>query len=103
MSLSRNFGHQTAITAGLDHAAGDVVATKARMHLGWVAGAGVEFALGGPWSGKLEYNYMDLGTQRLHFTSATTPLTSDVDIRQRVSVVKAGINYRFGGPVVAKY
>ncbi|MDP2712904.1 MAG: glycosyltransferase family 2 protein [Solirubrobacteraceae bacterium] len=25
ISLSRNFGHQTAITAGLDHAAGDVV------------------------------------------------------------------------------
>lgn len=25
VSLSRNFGHQTAITAGLDHAAGDVV------------------------------------------------------------------------------
>ena len=25
VSLSRNFGHQTAITAGLDHAGGDVV------------------------------------------------------------------------------
>src|SRR3954454_9203129 len=25
VTLSRNFGHQTAITAGLDHAAGDVV------------------------------------------------------------------------------
>src|SRR5690349_21452459 len=25
VSLSRNFGHQTAITAGLDHAAGNVV------------------------------------------------------------------------------
>lgn len=27
VSLSRNFGHQTALTAGLDHASGDVVVT----------------------------------------------------------------------------
>ncbi|MCX7306801.1 MAG: porin family protein, partial [Afipia sp.] len=47
----------------LNDANDNIFATKARMHLGWVAGAGVEFALGGPWSGKVEYNYIDLGAR----------------------------------------
>jgi outer membrane immunogenic protein len=74
---------------------------------GWMLGVGGEYAFSGNWSAKVEYNYMDFGTRTVRFT--TLPFVPpfpgagnsihDVDIRERVSVVKAGINYRFGGPV----
>jgi hypothetical protein len=31
------------------------------------------------------------------------PIIFDSDITQRLHVIKIGVNYRFGGPVVAKY
>lgn len=76
--------------------------------VGWTVGVGIEYAFTNNWSIKGEYNYMDFGTERNRFTTirfAGLPADSnhDVDIRQRVSVVKFGVNYRFGGPVVAKY
>jgi outer membrane immunogenic protein len=74
---------------------------------GWMLGVGGELALSANWSAKVEYNYMDFGTRTVRFT--TQPFVPpfpgagnsihDIDIRERVSVVKAGINYRFGGPV----
>jgi outer membrane immunogenic protein len=70
---------------------------------GWMTGIGVEYAFSQNWSAKIEYNYMDLGTVRAHFTSPVTAFTSDVDNRERINVVKVGINYRFGGPVIARY
>src|SRR5262245_30505829 len=45
---------------------------------GWMLGVGTEYALQGNWSAKLEYN-------RLEFDPGT------------INVVKAGVNYRFGG------
>jgi outer membrane immunogenic protein len=68
---------------------------------GWMVGGGLEFAFAGNWSGKIEYNYMDFGNKSVTF--GTTPDTGTVDIDQVLHVVKAGINYRFGGPVVARY
>jgi outer membrane immunogenic protein len=70
---------------------------------GSVVGGGIEAALGGNWTAKVEYLYLDLGG-----ISATVPdfvpgsvvvLNSDV----RDHVARFGLNYRFGGPVVARY
>jgi hypothetical protein len=70
------------------------------------------------WSAKIEYNYMDFGTERYAFTafSVAPPLTfagSTFDIDTQVHAVKVGLNYRFGGfgkgpvagkgPVVTRY
>lgn len=79
--------------------------------VGWTVGVGLEYAFAPNWSVKGEYNYMDFGTERNRFTTirfAGLPADSnhDVDISQRVSVVKFGVNYRFNwgkSPVVAKY
>ena len=74
--------------------------------VGWTVGVGLEYALTPNWSVKGEYNYMDFGTERNRFTTVVFPVNSyhDTDIRQHVSVVKFGVNYRFGGAaVVAKY
>jgi outer membrane immunogenic protein len=66
---------------------------------GWMAGAGIEQAFSSNWSAKLEYNYMDFGRYGLAIDNPTDRTIID----QQVHVVKLGINYRFGGPVIARY
>jgi outer membrane immunogenic protein len=70
---------------------------------GWTIGAGVEGAIGGNWTAKLEYLYVDLGTVNNTFagTAPFAPLTTSAHVTD--NILRAGINYRFGGPVVAKY
>jgi outer membrane immunogenic protein len=66
---------------------------------GWTVGAGLEYMFAPNWSMFAEYNYMDFGNKNVSFFSGE----NDFDIKQTMHVVKAGINYRFGGPVVARY
>jgi outer membrane immunogenic protein len=74
-----------------------------------MVGAGIEYAFAQNWSVKVEYNYMDFGTDRIFFTSTGVSPTQppfDEDIRQRIQVVKVGLNYRFDlgkAPVIARY
>ena len=87
---------------------------------GWTVGAGVEAAIDNHWSVKLEYLYMDLGnvgsgtniaanvvTQLgvpVRFnTVTTTTFTSVFNTRFTDNILRVGVNYRWGGPVVAKY
>jgi outer membrane immunogenic protein len=63
----------------------------------WTIGGGVEAALSGNWSAKLEYLYIDTGNM-----DSTTGVFTERD-RVHDNIFRAGINYRFGGPVVAKY
>jgi outer membrane immunogenic protein len=63
---------------------------------GWTAGAGLEYQFAQNWTWFVEYNYLDFG-------SKDVDALPGVDIDQTINVVKAGINYRFGGPVVARY
>ena len=75
----------------LNDADGEIVGNKSRMHLGWVAGAGVEFAMGGNWSSKVEYNYIDLGARTYGLGDVPLP---DVRADPQVHAVKLGLNYR---------
>jgi len=83
------------ITGGV--AFGDIKATvpagasETKTKTGYVLGGGVEYAFMGPWSAKLEYNYVDLGTANC--SAATCGLSTDVKFR--TNIVKAGVNYRF--------
>jgi outer membrane immunogenic protein len=68
--------------------------------LGVTAGIGVEYAVGGGWSGKIEYDYMDFGTKNYIFSftgtlEGATVLNLSVDDREVVHVVKAGVNHKF--------
>jgi outer membrane immunogenic protein len=65
---------------------------------GWTVGGGVEWAFWNNWSVKGEYNYYDFGTSSVTLigTFAGVPIAvPGVEIRQRISVGKLGINYRF--------
>jgi outer membrane immunogenic protein len=57
--------------------------------VGWVLGAGVEAALWGPVSAKIEYLYVDLGNG----PSVPGPGGGSADFQ--TSIVRAGLNYRF--------
>jgi outer membrane immunogenic protein len=72
---------------------------------GWMIGAGVEWGFAPNWSAKVEYNFMDLGKERVAFGFAPPFPAGTVhfDIDQQIQVIKFGVNYHFTPWVVAKY
>jgi outer membrane immunogenic protein len=59
-------------------------------HIGWTAGAGIEYAFSRNWSAKIEYLYADLGETRSVVAAANQ--INDLTL----STVRLGLNYRFG-------
>lgn len=72
---------------------------------GWTAGAGIEWALLDSWTAKIEYLHYDLGHQDLTaFPLAPNPPFAFTNHwTTKGDIVRVGLNYRFGGPVVARY
>jgi outer membrane immunogenic protein len=70
---------------------------------GWTVGGGAEWVISGPWTAKVEYLYVDLGNVGNTFTGlgAFTPAVTSSHVTD--NIVRVGLNYRFGGPVVARY
>lgn len=79
----------------VNDADGGAIATASRTSLGWTAGAGVEFAVGGPWTAKVEYAYLDLARQRYGLAGNGLP---DVAVQPGIHTLKAGLNYRLDTP-----
>jgi len=59
--------------------------------VGWTLGAGLEWGLAPNWSVKAEYLYMSFGAKNYNIDSGLV-----VNVKENVSVARAGINYRFG-------
>jgi outer membrane immunogenic protein len=72
------FGDIKTSVAGI----GDSNTTKT----GWTVGGGLEAAIAGPWTAKVEYLYVDLG-------SGNSPVGSSESFK--TNIMRAGINYRF--------
>ena len=65
---------------------------------GWTIGVGGEYAFTNFLSGFVEYNYYDFGTTEIGFTPQLAGLRpAFVDIKETKSVVRGGLNFRFGG------
>jgi len=60
---------------------------------GWTAGLGLEFAVSGNWSAKVEYDYVDLSRQFYDLSGFGLPNTN---VDPRISLAKIGLNYHFG-------
>ena len=60
---------------------------------GWTAGAGIEFAVSGNWSAKVEYEYVDLSRRMYDLSDFGLPA---VNVDPRIHLVKFGMNYRLG-------
>jgi len=95
---------------------------------GWVAGAGIEHAFTPNWIMRIEYLHSDFGTAH-NGTAFSSPVLAtqngfciagqtsitvgpglppnstgcSISTRMTMDVVRVGLSYKFGGPVVAKY
>jgi len=59
--------------------------------LGWTLGGGLEAAIAGPWTAKVEYLYVDLGKTNCPVGSCAV----STDVNFHTNLVRAGLNYRF--------
>ncbi|MBR0950589.1 outer membrane protein [Bradyrhizobium canariense] len=75
---------------------GPLSVSDSKFHSGWTVGAGVEAFIAPQWSVKGEYLYRSLGGET--YFSGAVPSGS-----LNFHTVQVGVNYHFGGPVVAKY
>lgn len=69
---------------------------------GGTVGVGLEFGFTPNWSAGVEYDHMFLGRRDVTF-SGPAVLSTVNNLRLEADIVTARINYRWGGPVVAKY
>ena len=60
---------------------------------GWTAGLGLEFAVSGNWSAKVEYDYVDLSRQFYDLSGFGLP---GINVDPRVQIARVGLNYHFG-------
>jgi outer membrane immunogenic protein len=71
---------------------------------GLTAGAGIAYAITDNVIGKFEYRYYDFGTYQRGAGSALSPNGQlPYGVANTFSVVTLGLDFKFGGPVVAKY
>lgn len=69
---------------------------------GWTVGGGIEYAFLNDWSAKIEYLYVDLGKFDCNAAcSGIAGLPSEVSYKE--NVIRAGINYKFSGPIFSKF
>jgi outer membrane immunogenic protein len=74
---------------------------------GGVVGAGIEYGFSPNWSAAVTYDHLFMGTRTNTFTSngVLAPVGTQAyeRIKQDADLVTVRVNYRWGGPVVAKY
>ena len=78
--------------------AGSVTGRDTRV--GATVGAGLEYGFTPNWSVGVEYNHIFLGSTTYNYPA---PLLSTERVRGDIDMVTAKINYKWGGPVVARY
>jgi outer membrane immunogenic protein len=70
---------------------------------GGTVGAGLEFGFAPNWSVGVEYDHLFMGTRNVTATSPAGLFSATDRIRQDVDMGLVRVNYRWGGPVIAKY
>jgi outer membrane immunogenic protein len=68
-----------------------------------VVGVGLEYGFAPNWSFGFEYDHLFMGARDVSFTTPGGAFDGTDRIRQDVDLFTARINYKFGGPVVARY
>jgi len=70
---------------------------------GGAVGTGVEVGFAPNWTVGVEYDHMFMGKHTLTFTTPAAAVTRTDSVKQDVDLASVRVNYRWGGPVVAKY
>lgn len=77
----------------INDAADNIVSSAGHSQPGWTAGIGLEFAVSGNWTVRLEYEYVDLSRQAYDLSGFALP---GVNVDPRIHLAKVGLDYRFG-------
>src|ERR1700682_520628 len=72
---------------------GSLLSSQLLPHVGWTAGLGMEMAIGGNWSAKIEYDYIDLARRTYGLGEA---MLSVINVDPRIHAIKVGLNYQLG-------
>ena len=70
---------------------------------GGAVGTGVEVGFAPNWTVGVEYDHMFMGKHTLTLTTPAAAVTRTDTVKQDVDLASVRVNYRWGGPVVAKY
>jgi len=85
-------GTETGLTTIANGATSSSITSATKT--GWTWGTGVEAALGGNWTAKAEYLYVDLGSSSAANTVAVPAGT--LNVKNQTQIFRGGVNYRFG-------
>ncbi|HLZ00915.1 MAG TPA: outer membrane beta-barrel protein [Bradyrhizobium sp.] len=90
---------------GLNAVGGAVFDQANDTRWGGTVGTGVEVSFALNWSVAFEYDHLFMGSRNINFASTTAPFgLSRIDsIKQDADIGSVRVNYRWGGPVIAKY
>jgi outer membrane immunogenic protein len=82
---------------------GGVFNTDHQTRAGGVVGAGLEFSFVPDWSIAFEYDHLFMGNPNVTFAPTALGVGRSDNISQGVDIGLIKLNYRYGGPVIAKY
>ena len=82
-------------------AGGGVLASTSNSRWGATIGAGLEYGFAPNWSFGVEYNHLFMDRQNVTFVNPA--FTQTDSIKQDVDLFTARVNYKFGGPAIARY
>jgi outer membrane immunogenic protein len=82
-------------------AGGALLASTDETRWGGTVGVGLEYGFTPNWSFGVEYDHLFMGSSTNNF--ATLPVLQSNNIKQDVDLFTARVNYKFGGPMVARY
>jgi len=83
-----------------------LIDTATETRWGGAAGAGIEFGFAPSWSVGFEYDHLFMGNRNIQFSfigASFGPVARIDRITQDVDMATIRVNYRWGGPVIAKY
>ncbi|MGA7804229.1 outer membrane protein [Bradyrhizobium sp.] len=89
--------------SGIDTASGTVLDQASETRWGGTVGTGLEVGFAPNWSVGAEFDYLFMGTRTVNLNAVPATLSRTDGIQQNVAMGLLRVDYRFGGPVVAKY
>lgn len=70
--------------------------SQSKTHSGWTVGAGLEWMFAHNWSGKVEYQYYNVDSERYLVGHPGVNNGDGVDLSGSFNTIKVGVNYHFG-------
>jgi outer membrane immunogenic protein len=88
---------------GFFTATGFQVYNTSEARWGGAVGTGLEFGFAPNWSVAIEYDHLFMGNPNVAWAATNLAVSRNDNISQDVDTGTVRLNYRFGGPIVAKY